>query len=68
MKTLMLGAAFLLAATSLSMAQDFNPGTVIQNAYGNAGWGCGYSYACPPPGYYHHRRLGPYRSYHGDWR
>jgi hypothetical protein len=51
-----LAAAFVLAATSISWAQGFNPGTVIGNVYQNPASGCGYGFGfdCYPPGYRDH--------------
>jgi hypothetical protein len=67
MKTVILVASFVLAATSGGMTQEFNPGTVVGNVLQNPASGCGYGvgYSGPgcgyngyPPGnaHYVHRR------------
>jgi hypothetical protein len=66
MQKLVLAAAFVMAAASASLAQDFNPGTVIGNVYQNPNPPCSYGLGCHPdyrPSYYwrahhyrHHRR------------
>jgi len=52
MRKLVFGAAFVLAATSISWAQSgFNPGTVVSNVYQDpaSGCGCGFGHGCCPP-------------------
>ena len=53
MRTLVLAAAFVVAAVSAALAQGYNPGTVIGNVYQNpiAGCGFGYGFGCYPPDY-----------------
>jgi hypothetical protein len=70
MRSQILAAAFVLAATSASLAQaGFNPGTVVGNVYANPAAGCGYGYGYVGPGcgyylsapayrYTHHKRPG----------
>jgi hypothetical protein len=55
MSKLVLGAALVLAATSVSWAQDFNPGTVVGNVFQDprSGCGCGYGHGCCPPQSYY---------------
>ena len=51
MKKVLLAAGFVLAAASISWAQDFNPGTVVLNVFQDpaSGCGCGYGHGCCPP-------------------
>jgi hypothetical protein len=55
MNKLVLGVALVLAATTVSWAQDFNPGTVVGNVFQDprSGCGCGYGHGCCPPQSYY---------------
>jgi hypothetical protein len=68
MRKVVFGAVFMLAMTSCSLAQDFNPGTVVGNVFQNpaSGCGCGYGLGCCPPGYTQYPHTSVYR--HGARR
>jgi hypothetical protein len=53
MQKLFLTVLFLLFATCCSLAQDFNPGTVVGNVFQDPRSGCGYGFGlgCYPPNY-----------------
>lgn len=42
-------AGLVLTATSVSLAQDFNPGTVVGNVLQNPASGCGYGFGYTGP-------------------
>jgi hypothetical protein len=65
MRKVVLAASFVLAATSVSSAQDFNPGTVVLNVFQDpaSGCGCGVGHGCCPPQSYapgQYSRVYPY--------
>jgi hypothetical protein len=51
MGKLVLAGLLVLAATAVSWAQGFNPGTVVGNVFQDpaSGCGCGYGHGCCPP-------------------
>jgi hypothetical protein len=63
MRKVVLAGVLVLAATSVSWAQDFNPGTVVGNVFQDprSGCGCGFGHGCcPPQSYYPDGYTRPY--------